>query len=110
MHRASINHIRRELPEGRSILDALRAIGQRLPTLCHDDRVAPSGACRLCRVHVAGLAKPVTACTTPLRDGMDIETDTPDLREAAVDSWRCSCVAIPPMPSAVFPIRCSIAP
>lgn len=43
MLRASINHIRCELPEGRSILDALRAIGVRLPTLCHDDRVARLG-------------------------------------------------------------------
>jgi formate dehydrogenase major subunit len=46
------------LPEGGSVLDALRAVGIRLPALCHDDRVAPSGACRLClvRVKVGGCA------------------------------------------------------
>ena len=69
------------LPEGGSVLDALRAVGIRLPALCHDDRVAPSGACRLCLVRVKGLTRLATACTTPLRDAIEIETDTPELEE-----------------------------
>jgi len=69
------------LPDEGSVLEALRAVGIHLPALCHDDRIAPSGACRLCLVHVKGSAKPVTACTTPIGDGMEIETDTPDLDE-----------------------------
>jgi len=80
--RVSINRTRYELPEGGSVLDALRAAGVRLPALCHDDRLTPSGACRLCLVHVAGSARPLTACTTPLLDGMEIDTDAPDLRDA----------------------------
>ena len=67
--------------DGGSVLDALRAVGIRLPALCHDERVAPSGACRLCLVRVKGSARLVTACTTPLTDGIDIETDTPELEE-----------------------------
>ena len=74
-----INGTRLEQREGCSVLDALRSTGIHIPALCHDDRIAPSAACRTCLVHVKGLAKPVTACTTPLVDGMEIETDTPEL-------------------------------
>jgi NADH dehydrogenase/NADH:ubiquinone oxidoreductase subunit G len=35
MLRASINRTPYELPEGCSLLDALRAAGVRLPALCH---------------------------------------------------------------------------
>jgi formate dehydrogenase major subunit len=76
-----INRQPHELLAGGSVLDGLRAVGIQVPALCQDERMAPSGACRLCLVHVAGLAHPVTACTTPLSNGMVIETDTPDLED-----------------------------
>lgn len=70
------------LPEGLSILHATRAAGIHLPSLCHDDRLAPVGVCRLCLVRVDGRSHAVTACTTPLAEGMIVETTTPDLEEA----------------------------
>ena len=76
-----INRRPHELSDGGSILDALRTVGIRLPALCHDERVAPSGACRLCLVRVKESAMPVAACTTPLGDAMEIDTDTPELEE-----------------------------
>jgi formate dehydrogenase major subunit len=82
MLRLRINDTPYERPEGGSILDALRTAGIHLPTLCHDERVAPAGSCRTCLVRVAGLPKPVTACTTPLADGMDIDTAAPEADEA----------------------------
>lgn len=77
-----INHRGYERPAGESILDALRAAGVQLPAMCHDDRIAPSGACRLCLVRIAGSAKAVTACATRIHDGMEIETDLPALEDA----------------------------
>ena len=50
--------------------------------MCQDDRLAPSGDCRLCLVRVKGVARPVTACTTRVADGMVIETGTPELNAA----------------------------
>jgi formate dehydrogenase major subunit len=67
---------------GGSVLDALRSAGIHVPALCHDDRIAPSGACRTCLVQVDGSPKLVAACTTRLIDGMEIETSTPELEEA----------------------------
>src|SRR5262249_41174271 len=45
-----------------------------VPTLCYDPRLAPFGACRVCLVGVKGARGPVAACTTPVREGMIIDT------------------------------------
>jgi formate dehydrogenase major subunit len=76
-----INRIPHTVPEGGSVLDALRAAGVRVPALCHDDRIAPTGACRLCLVRIENAPKLVPACSTPLGAGMVIETDTAELEE-----------------------------
>ena len=52
-----------------------------MPTLCHDDRLAPSGACRLCLVEISGAPPLMPACTTPLTDGMEISTRTPEIED-----------------------------
>ena len=62
---------------GVTVLDACRAAAAHVPTLCHDDRLAPGGHCRACLVEVDGHHVP--ACTTPLRDGSVIRTHTPAL-------------------------------
>lgn len=79
--RVSINHQEHEFTGGMTILDGLQAIGIEVPTLCHDERLAPCGQCRLCLVQVAGRPGPVAACTTPLEDGMEIETHTAELED-----------------------------
>jgi formate dehydrogenase major subunit len=77
----TINGKSYELAEGQSILCALGQIGIGLPTLCHDERVEPYGGCRLCIVHVEGSPRPVTACNTPIREGMVIETHAPEVED-----------------------------
>ncbi|MBE7557763.1 molybdopterin-dependent oxidoreductase [bacterium] len=66
---------------GQSILEAARAAGIDIPTLCHDPRIAPFGGCRLCVVEVEGSSRPVAACTTPCSEGMKVTTHTPELEE-----------------------------
>jgi formate dehydrogenase major subunit len=79
MIRVVINGVPRDGRDGESLLDALGAAGIHLPAMCHDQRLAPTGACRLCLVSVKGWPRPVPACTTRLADGMDIETGTTEL-------------------------------
>ena len=67
------------LPAATTILSALRQLGIHVPHLCHDDRITPVGACRLCLVRVAGVPHPVPSCTAGLTNGMVIETHPPDL-------------------------------
>jgi formate dehydrogenase major subunit len=62
-----------------SILEACRSFAIDIPTLCHDERLKPIGSCRMCLVQVEGKPRPVTACNTPLAEGMVISTHTPTL-------------------------------
>ena len=59
--------------EGATVLDAVRAAGLELPTLCHDDRLSPTGVCRVCLV--ANGDRTVAACVTPAAEGDRVRTD-----------------------------------
>jgi formate dehydrogenase major subunit/NADH-quinone oxidoreductase subunit G len=72
-----------EVPVGATILEAANAAGSRVPTLCHDNKLHPFGACRICLVEVEGTPRKFTpSCTTPATDNMVVKTSTPALIEA----------------------------
>jgi formate dehydrogenase major subunit len=71
-----------ELTEGDSLADALREAGIHLPVLCHDDRLTPTGACRSCLVRIVGLPRLVPACATPVTEGLQIDTASPEVEDA----------------------------
>jgi len=73
--------------DGATILDAARQAGIEIPTLCHDDRLAPTGECRLCLVE-SGAARPVPACMTVVREGMSVCTSSPTLQESRTTTLR----------------------
>ncbi len=62
---------------GESLLEAARRAGVEIPTLCHDPRLQPVGACRSCLVEVEGRPRLIPACTTAPRSGMRVLTDSP---------------------------------
>lgn len=74
MPRIKVNGVDHEVKAGQTILEVLQGLGIDVPTLCHDPRVRPTGACRLCSVEVAGSGRLVAACTTPVSEGIDIQT------------------------------------
>jgi NADH dehydrogenase/NADH:ubiquinone oxidoreductase subunit G len=63
------------MPEGVTVLQAIRSVGVYLPTLCHFDGLPPYGACRLCLVEVIEpFHQIIAACAYPAEDGMVIDT------------------------------------
>jgi len=86
--RVTIDGTRHVVAGQPSILDAAGSVGVEIPTVCHDPRLAPTGACRVCLVHVDGSDRPVAACTTPATDGMVVVTETPELRRLRADLLR----------------------
>jgi NADH dehydrogenase/NADH:ubiquinone oxidoreductase subunit G len=42
------------VPEGSTLLEAVRAAGKDVPTLCYHPVLEPIGACRICVVEVEG--------------------------------------------------------
>ena len=67
---------------GTTILEAAASVGIKIPTLCWLKKVSPTGACRVCAVEVAGVDRTMTACNTPVKEGISVTTDTPALKEA----------------------------
>lgn len=65
--------------KGQYILEAAKNNGIYIPSLCNIEGLKPRGACRICNVKVNG--KLMTACTTPVTEGMKVENKTPDLEE-----------------------------
>ncbi len=82
MLEVSIDGTRRRFPEGTTILAAARELGIEIPTLCHDERLVPNAACRMCVVEVKGWSRFATACSTQLADGMEIQTASPAVEDA----------------------------
>ncbi len=68
-------------PAGSTILEAARQAGITIPTLCHHPDLSNVGACRLCVVSVQKARGLQTACTTPVFDGMVVDTESEDARE-----------------------------
>lgn len=67
--------------EGSTILEAAKSAGINIPTLCHHPKLTPYGGCRLCIVEIKGSPRPVTSCTTPVSQGMEVTTSTPLLEK-----------------------------
>ncbi|MFZ5867708.1 MAG: molybdopterin-dependent oxidoreductase [Thermodesulfobacteriota bacterium] len=80
----TIDGVEVTVERGTSILEAAQKAGIRIPTLCHDKRLVPYGACRLCMVEVTsrGRTRTMPACFNPAREGMEVATHTPKLAES----------------------------
>jgi formate dehydrogenase alpha subunit len=69
------------VPAGATILEAAAELGIKIPTLCWLKKVSTTGACRICIVDVEGVERPMTACNTPVKEGINVTTSTPKLEQ-----------------------------
>ena len=62
--------------EGMTVLEAAQNAGISIPTLCHHEKLAPFGGCRLClvEVEVQGWTKLVVACVYPVEENLVVRT------------------------------------
>jgi len=69
--------------EGEMLHDAAKRGDVEIPVFCYEPKLGePVGACRMCLVEVEGVPKLQTSCSTPVRDGMVVHTQTNQVREA----------------------------
>ena len=74
-----------EAEEGMTVLEAARSAGISIPTVCHNEKLEPYGACRMCVVEVEtrGRTTLVASCLHPSEQGLVVRT-----RSKQVDQTR----------------------
>lgn len=92
------------VPQGTLIVDAAKKIGNNIPVFCYHPKMEPVGMCRMCLVEIGrpiidrATGQPIlnedgtpqiqfgpkldTACTTPVTEGMVVNTATPAVTDA----------------------------
>lgn len=71
-----INGLMVEALPGDSVYRAAKRAGIDIPGLCASDHLSPFGSCRLCLCEVEGQEGTPASCTTPVREGMVVHTDS----------------------------------
>ncbi|MCX5655355.1 MAG: 2Fe-2S iron-sulfur cluster-binding protein [Planctomycetota bacterium] len=71
-----------EVPPGATILDAARRLGIAVPTLCCLDGCTPGTSCMVCVVKVKNPDRLLPSCGMRAEDGMEVESETDEVREA----------------------------
>ena len=68
-----------EAAEGQSVLEAAKVAEIEIPALCYHPDLCVKANCRLCLVEIEGVAAPQTACSTKVKDGMVVKTQSDNL-------------------------------
>jgi NADH-quinone oxidoreductase subunit G len=70
-------------PEGMMLVDAAKQGDIEIPYFCYEPKLGnPVGACRMCLVEIEGIPKLQTSCSTPVKDGMVVHTQTERVHHA----------------------------
>jgi NADH-quinone oxidoreductase subunit G len=79
----SIDGLEVTAPENVMLVDGAKHGDVEIPVFCYEPKLgAPVGACRMCLVEIEGIPKLQTACSTPVKDGMVVHTQTDRVRAA----------------------------
>ena len=73
------------VPAGTNVMNAAEKIGIHIPRLCYHPRLSLEGSCRVCIVRVKGIDAFVASCCTEVQEGMDVQTNSPEIRQARRD-------------------------
>ncbi len=70
-------------PENAMLVDAAKLGDVEIPVFCYEPKLGqPVGACRMCLVEIEGIGKLQTGCSTPVKDGMVVHTQSPRVKTA----------------------------
>lgn len=67
---------------GMTVLEAAKANGIYIPSLCYHPRTGQAGKCRVCVVEIEGVRGLQTSCSVKAQDGMSVKTKTPQVLAA----------------------------
>jgi len=67
---------------GQTVLEVAREAGIYIPALCYHPKTGKAGRCRACLVEVEGIRGLKESCALPIKEGMVVRTDTPQVLKA----------------------------
>jgi NADP-reducing hydrogenase subunit HndD len=70
---------------GTTIMEAAEQLGIRIPRLCYHPDLSLAGSCRVCIVDVKGMGYYMAACSSQVWEGMEVQTNSPEIRQARRD-------------------------
>jgi iron-only hydrogenase group A len=73
------------VPQGTTIMDAAQTLGIHIPRLCYHPDLSLAGSCRVCIVDVKDMGYYMTACSVQVWEGMIVQTNNPEIRQARRD-------------------------
>jgi NADP-reducing hydrogenase subunit HndD len=71
--------------DGTTIMEACERLGIDIPRLCYHPDLSLQGSCRVCIVEVKGMGFYMTSCSQKVWEGMEVQTNSPDIRQARRD-------------------------
>ena len=77
----TIDGISLSVPEGTTVMKAASQIGIEIPHLCFLEGINEISACKVCVVEIQGKSKLITACNSPVEEGMVVFTNSPKVRQ-----------------------------
>ena len=66
-------------------MEAAEQLGIRIPRLCYHPDLSLAGSCRVCIVDVKGMGYYMAACSSQVWEGMEVQTNSPEIRQARRD-------------------------
>ncbi len=79
----TIDGLEVQAPENSMLVDAAKHGDVEIPVFCYEPKLGnPVGACRMCLVEIEGIPKLQTGCSTPVKDGMVVHTQTDRVKTA----------------------------
>lgn len=74
-----------QVDAGTTIMAAAEQLGIRIPRLCYHPDLSLAGSCRVCIVDVKGMGFYMAACSSQVWEGMEVQTNSPAIRQARRD-------------------------
>jgi NADH-quinone oxidoreductase subunit G len=79
----TIDGLEVQAPENAMLVDAAKHGDVEIPVFCYEPKLGnPVGACRMCLVEIEGIPKLQTGCSTPVKDGMVVHTQSDRVKTA----------------------------
>jgi iron-only hydrogenase group A len=71
--------------EGTTVMEAAEKLGIHIPRLCYHPDLSLAGSCRVCIVDVKGMGFFMASCSVNVWEGMEVQTNSPEIRQARRD-------------------------